>query len=396
MTLARRTGWRIDFLTLTTYLTLVAVGFAGILEIPLISGRWLALGLLVMFGVVVSPYGSAYVVTDRRKDTAFLGLLTLMVLLLNLLSPGRFIFGLLFFILSAIAMLVNEASFGMAWIGLFASISAFNLIRYNGWEEGLGLWLAFSTGFLFFGVIANALRQANRARRESERLLAELSQANDQLRDYASRVEMLAAAETRNYLAREMHDTVGHRLTVATVQLEGAQRLIPTSPQRATELISTVREQVREALAELRQTVARLRDPLEADLSLGRSIRRLADYFSEATGLKIELAVQEALPQIDTQQRLAIFRAAQEGLTNVQKHAGATRVWISLADAPGGLRLEVSDDGRGLGSGPGAPGFGLMGLRERAQQLGGSLNLTERPEGGASLVFLLPINHPQT
>ncbi len=153
---------------------------------------------------------------------------------------------------------------------------------------------------------------------------------------------------------------------------------------------------MREALAELRQTVARLRDPLEADLSLGRSIRRLADYFSEATGLKIELDVQEALHQIDTQQRLAIFRAAQEGLTNVQKHAGATRVWISLADAPGGLRLEVSDDGRGLGSGPGTPGFGLMGLRERAQQLGGSLNLTERPEGGASLVFLLPINHPQT
>jgi uncharacterized membrane protein YjjP (DUF1212 family) len=145
MTFTRRIRWRIDFLSLTTYLTLVAVGFAGILEIPLISGRWLALGLLVLFGVLISPYGSAYMVTDRRKDTFFLALLTLMVLLLNLLSPGRFIFGLLFFILSAIAMLIHGARYGAAWIGLFATISAYNLIRFNGLETGLGLWLAFST-----------------------------------------------------------------------------------------------------------------------------------------------------------------------------------------------------------------------------------------------------------
>jgi signal transduction histidine kinase len=392
MTRTQRPAWRFDFLTLTTYLTLLAVGSAGILEIPLISGRWLALGLLILFGLLVSPYVSGNVVSDRRKDIYYLTLLTLMVLLLNLLSPGRFIFGLLFFILSAIAMLINEARLGAAWIGLFSAISAYNLIRFNGWEEGLGLWLAFSAGFLFFGQIANALRQANRSRHESERLLAELSQMNTRLQEYASQAETLAVVEERNYLAREMHDTIGHRLTVASVQLEGAQRLIPNDPERAASLIDTVREQVRAALTDLRQTVARLRDPVEADLSLHHSIGRLASYFEEATGLAIAVEIPDTLPPINGQQRMAIFRAAQEGLTNVQKHARAERAWISLANTPDGLRLLVSDDGGGLRNGEPVPGFGLTGLQERAQQLGGRVVLSERPDGGACLEFLVRIH----
>ena len=87
-------------------------------------------------------------------------------------------------------------------------------------------------------------------------------QYSRQLQEYAGQIERLAVAEERNRLAREMHDMLGHRLTVAAVQLEGAQWLIHTAPERATHMVGTVRDQVREALGELRRTVATLRTPL--------------------------------------------------------------------------------------------------------------------------------------
>ena len=177
----------------------------------------------------------------------------------------------------------------------------------------------------FFGAFANALLRADAARRESQALLDELQQAHEQLQEYALRAEEMAVVEERNRLAREMHDTLGHRLTVASVQLEAAQRLCPTDAERAAGLVGTVREQVREALGELRGTVATLRSPVEADLQLRSALRRLMDHFEEATGLTIHRVLPDEMPPLPDAHRLALYRAAQEALTNVQKHAEASR-----------------------------------------------------------------------
>ena len=232
--------------------------------------------------------------------------------------------------------------------------------------EGLLALGLYGVLYGFIGAFAGALARADAARRESQSLLAELQQAHEQLQEYALQAEEMAVVEERNRLAREMHDTLGHRLTVASVQLEAAQRLCPTDAQRAENLVGTVREQVRGALGELRATVATLRSPVEADLQLLSALGRMIDHLEKATGLTVHRVLPEEMPPLPDGHRLALYRAAQEALTNIQKHAGAGQVWLVLASSAEAITLLVSDDGKGVTEYTEETGFGLRGLRERA------------------------------
>ena len=189
-----------------------------------------------------------------------------------------------------------------------------------------------------------------------------------------------------------MHDTLGHRLTSAAVQLEGAQRLIPSDPQRAAGMVGTVRGQVREALGELRHTVATLREPLEAGLPLPSALQRLATSYEEATGIRVHLILPDEIPPVPDAQRLALFRAAQESLTNIQRHAQAKQAWVQLSCRDETAKLLVSDDGVGLPTGAERGGFGLRGLRERAAHLGGNFYLESRLGGGTQVSFAVPLS----
>ncbi|NIV30719.1 MAG: sensor histidine kinase, partial [Anaerolineae bacterium] len=243
----------------------------------------------------------------------------------------------------------------------------------------------------FFGVFAHAFVRADAARRESQQLLAELQEAHHQLQEYALHAEEMAVVQERNRLAREMHDTLGHRLTVAAVQLEGAQRLCSADPERAQDMVSTVREEIREALGELRGAVATLRAPIEADLQLRSSLRRLIAHFEEATGFVVHQVLPEEMPELPGTYRLAIYRAAQEALTNIQKHAEATQVWLMLSTQDDAVTLLVGDDGQGVSLSGEQSGFGLRGMRERAAQLGGELHLEPRRGGGTQVSLRLPL-----
>jgi signal transduction histidine kinase len=157
-------------------------------------------------------------------------------------------------------------------------------------------------------------------------------------------------------------------------------------------MVATARDQVRDALAELRRTVATLRAPVEADLALEPALKRLAGGFEQATGISVHLSLPEVLPSLSAPQRLALYRGAQEGLTNIQKHAQASQAWLSLEQQNGQLSLVVSDDGMGLEDGAtGQDGFGLRGLQERAAQLGGQVYLEPRTGGGTQLSMMVPL-----
>ncbi|MGD9144454.1 MAG: sensor histidine kinase, partial [Anaerolineae bacterium] len=260
-----------------------------------------------------------------------------------------------------------------------------------GLEEALYAGFVYAGINIFFGAFAATMRRVDAARRKSDALLQELREAHEQLQEYALRVEELTVVEERNRLSREMHDTIGHRLTVASVQLEGAQRLCAQDPERAASIIGTVRGQVREALGELRSTVATLRAPVEADLHLRSSLTRLIAYYEQATGLTVHSLLPDEMPDLPDTHRLALYRAAQESLTNVQKHTAAEQVWLVLTVHDDAVTLLVSDDGQGLSLTGDQDGFGLRGLRERAHQLGGDLYLEPRPGGGTQLSFRLPL-----
>lgn len=329
--------------------------------------------------------------SPTRRIHLYLGVQGALVAILLFLVPGWTMFPVLYCILSAQAVLLLSPNPGIIWVVIFVLVTAASLAIRIDWKEGLPALVLYGAINAFFAAYANALRRADTTRRESQALLAELQDAHKRLQEYALRSEEMAIVDERNRLAREMHDTVGHRLTVASVQLEGAQRLCSRDPERAAGLVGTVREQVREALAELRATVAALRAPVEADLQLGSALRRLMDHFEEATGLTIHRVLPEEMPPLPDAHRLALYRAAQEALTNVQRHAGAEQVWLVLSAGDDAIALLVSDDGKGVMLAGETEGFGLRGLRERAEQLGGELHLEPRPGGGTQLSFRLPL-----
>jgi signal transduction histidine kinase len=317
--------------------------------------------------------------------------MTGIVVVLLFMQPNWGVFPMLFFVLSPTAMMIFPQRTGMIWIGIFTLVTVIVFMLTNPFLEALMIALPYSAGYWFFGAFARALASAEEARQESQQLLTELQSAHRQLQEYAAQVEELAVAEERNRLAREMHDTLGHRLTVSAVQLEGAQRLIPGNPERAAEMVGTVREQVREALGELRSAVATLREPLATDLPINVALQRLADSFDEATRLEVNLELPADLPKFSNAQRLAIYRAAQEALTNVQRHAQAQRVWVNLVVQEDCVALKVSDDGVGFPKDKKEAAFGLHGMRERAAHLGGELRLETGKLGGAQVVFILPL-----
>lgn len=371
------------------YVVLIAVAILGVQMLEPGMARAIGIGLFIAFGVIftLSPSDDA---PDWKKHL-HLAVLTAITASLLILQPNWGVFPMLFFILAPTAMLMFPQRIGFMWIGIFTVITGAIFFASAPPLEAFMVLLPFAAGYWFFGAFARAMASAEEARKESQRLLSELQTAHRQLQEYAAQVEELAVAEERNRLSREMHDTLGHRLTVAAVQLEGAQRLIPRDPEQAAGMVETVREQVREALSELRATVATLREPLATDLTIIATLQRLVTSFDEATHLSVHLTLPDDLPLLPSAHRLALYRAAQEALTNVQRHAQAQQVWVNLLAQENCVALTISDDGVGFTDDTEEAAFGLRGMRERAVHLDGELQLDARVGGGAQVRFILPL-----
>lgn len=387
-------------LNLTAYFTVAGAAAGAVLLVDRILLRWQVILLLLAFTAIHSRYPSGEGgvgwlrgVNVLRNANLMIAIQALIVGYLVAASGVGFSLLILFFILSASAALYNNLRGVLLWIGAFTAFTAWHLYQAGGWREIAGGLAIYTGGYLFFGFVTLALSAARKAQATSERLLVELRAKNVQLEEYAGQVETLAAVEERNRLAREVHDTLGHRLTSTAVQLEAAERLAARDPAKTAELVSIARQQVREGLQELRQTVGRLRAPLEIELSLPQALTRLVQGFQAAGDLQVYLELPETMCETTPSQRLALYRAAQEGLTNVQRHAQAKQTWLKLVCEPGELRLELSDDGKGISGGqpPEMQGFGLRGLRERAIALGGDLSLEAVNSGGSRLVMRLPL-----
>ncbi len=377
----------------TGYLTIAAVGIVGITVVDPGFPRWALIFLIAAFttAMTIGPGRSS----PEWKKHLYLSIQSTFIALMFTLGQSWSVFPILFFVIASQAMLILPPKWGLTWIGIITLISGIAFVAINGWRGGLLILLPYTGGYIFFAAFASALARAEEAQQRSEDLLAELQVANQQLKQYADQVEELAVAEERNRLAREMHDTIGHRLTVSAVQLEGAHKLISKDPARAETMVAVVREQIRDALYELRSTVATLREPLYAGLSLQTAVRRVIESFERASDLKLATHISDDLPVVSDAYRIAFSRALQESLTNIHKHANAQHAQIDLAMIDGMIELKVSDDGKGLSGIKGSEedriqGFGLLGMRERAGQLGGSVTISDRDGGGTVVQFRLP------
>jgi signal transduction histidine kinase len=213
------------------------------------------------------------------------------------------------------------------------------------------------------------------------------------LRDRAWRLERerdqsraLAAAEERARIAREMHDSVAHHLTVIVALSDGALRAVTRAPGEAADAIRDVSGTARQALAETRRLLGVLRadsgpeprQPLPSLADLDDLLGRV-----RAAGLPVRYELTGTGADLPPAIQLAVFRLVQEALTNTMKHAGpGASAAVRLQLTPDEVRVDVEDDGACRGAEPGAPGGGLTGMRERVSAFGGDLEFGPRRPGG--------------
>jgi len=255
-----------------------------------------------------------------------------------------------------------------------------------------GLSLGMLVGVAFVATLAVLLKRNTEQTELAQGLAADLQAANNALIAAHQREQMLAAAEERVRLAREIHDGLGHHLTVLNVQLQAAAKLIEQDPRKVVEIIAICRAEAQAALEEVRRSVAVMRHTPLDGRSLEEALRALVAEFDDHAPLTAHFEMLGSARPCGPAVSMTLYRAAQEGLTNAQKHAaGATQVRVTLAYAEPGITLSVEDDGTHPASDALSGGFGLAGLRERAEQLGGSLETGPGPQGGFRLALSIPL-----
>jgi signal transduction histidine kinase len=206
-----------------------------------------------------------------------------------------------------------------------------------------------------------------------------------------SRERLVATREEeRRRLRRDLHDGLGAQLAGLNVQAGTLRRLIPSDPGAADELVVELREELKGAISDIRRLVYGLRPPALDDLGLAEALRRLAErYGSEGEHPRVSVKAPEDLPDLPAAIEVAVYRIAQEALTNVARHAKAQGCMVRLA-VDGDVELEIIDDGVGIPAGRNA-GVGLSSMRERASELGGSCLIDSVPEGGTRVIVRLPL-----
>lgn len=216
---------------------------------------------------------------------------------------------------------------------------------------------------------------------------AALAQANARLVGYAVTLEELAASRERNRLARELHDTLAHTLSATAVQLEAVDALWESAPAEARQRLTASLATTRAGLAETRRALQALRaSPLE-DLGLDLAIRELGASVAARNRLAVDVRTPERSEPLSPAVEQCVYRVAQEALENVARHAMAQRVRVDLAVEGRRVVLTVTDDGRGfdVAAAQAEDHLGLRGMRERAELVGGALEVTSTAGEGVTV-----------
>ena len=308
-----------------------------------------------------------------------------------LIGPG----GIWLVSLPLAAMAVQRLSGIWRWV-IYAAI-LFGLMvplvfRYDQWELSIYFVISVSPAILFVVVFTNLGINERKARLRAEELTADLEEANRQLSEYAIQAEELATTQERNRLAREIHDNLGHYLTVVNVQIGAAKVLMDQDPTKAVDALDKAQNLTQEGLKAVRQSVAALRESPVGQRPLPEAITLLTETTSQA-GIVTEFSMQGEPYPLSNQVEYALYRVAQEGLTNVRKHARASRVDLLLDFSQDDVvSLTVADNG--VGTAVAGGGFGLLGIRERVQLLGGECVVETALGEGFKLIVTIPTQQP--
>jgi signal transduction histidine kinase len=333
-----------------------------VLASPLLARRRYPVGALVATGVCVV---AASLVDNGLVEHPFVG----------------FLFGLAVCALFGLRPTRTQSVAGLGFM-----IAAGAIVTANDPTSKGGDYLWTSVTFVVAWIVGFAVGGKHREAGEAK---ARADRAEREREERARR----AVTDERARIARELHDVVGHSVSVMTVQASAVRRLVDPDQETVREALLVVEETGRQALAEMRRMVGVLRHPEDAPALAPQpsldEIQKLVAHTRDA-GLPVELRIEGHPVQLPAGVDTTAYRFVQEGLTNAIKHAKADRAEVVVRYEDGHVELTVTDDGCGDGKGEGS-GHGLVGMRERISVYGGELEAGPRPQGGFRLRARLPV-----
>lgn len=341
--------------------------------------------LLIQDDLIIESAPTAY-----TKEIHFIILTGIMIAIQFLMAGSN---GIWLIAMPLIAMATVELHTGARWLVYLTTLIGLTVPFYLATRSATAVYsaaLTFSPAIVFVAVFARLTERAELAQAEAEALTHQLEEANEQLSAYAVQAEELAATQERNRLAREIHDNLGHYLTVVNVQLKAALAVMDSDPAAARTTLTKARQQTEDGLTAIRQSVSALRESPLGDQTLSDAINELVEE-AQSSGLFVSYRVEGSPRRLSPPQELTLFRTAQEAFTNVRRHSAASRVDIVLSyHDPSVVRLAIRDNGVGVDMAKHKVGFGLIGLRERVHQLDGLLSYSGQPGKGFSIEVTLP------
>jgi signal transduction histidine kinase len=244
--------------------------------------------------------------------------------------------------------------------------------------------------FLAAGVVATVTRHRQAYLEEAQQRAAEAERTREE-------VARRRAGEERLRIARELHDSLTHSISIIKVQAGVAVHLARKLGEDVPPALLAIQEASGDAMRELRATLEVLRDPDHSDgEAVASGLDRLGDLVERArsTGLPATVTISGPRRDLPDEVDRAAYRIVQEALTNVSRHSGGAAASVRIDYAEEGLVVQVDDDGKADPEAPPVPGTGLLGMRERVAALGGRLRAEPRPEGGFTVRAELPLGEP--
>lgn len=355
--------------------------------LPIKLGRWFL--PITLFFCTLGPTGALIAHMLQLSQGALGDSPSLALIGLERMVP------LIFFL--TIPMIVIAWQYSFRWVVFYtlslalieAGIALF--LRLSGDNMGLAwtlsqLAIARTVVFLANGYLVSRLIASQRQQR------AALAEANSQLVQYALTQEQLAISRERNRLARDLHDTLAHYMSGLVLELEGTRLLWESdSPQARTTLDNAIAT-ARNGLVETRRALQALRSTPLTDLGFNRAVRELATSMAMRNQWQLQLDLPETPIMQAAMIEEVLYRIIQEGLTNIERHAGATRVTLTLQVMDHALQLVLTDDGCGFAPAETkrADKFGLLGMKERSDLISGALQIKSIPSAGVTLVLTVP------
>jgi len=347
---------------------------------------------LVVFTTLILVHGALYwlgpwLAKTSRHMVIYCTVQAMLVLAIGLLASNHWLVMGLYPALTGLFV-------GAFWPDLRATILAvlgclalmvFNLIVSFGFQEAVQ-FLPFIAIMMPFVVVYVVLftRQV-KAREQAQTLLSELEAAHRQLQEYAERVEELTIIQERERMARELHDTLAQGVAGLIMQLEAADsHLENENSTKAQAVVQQAMQRARTTLDEARRAIQALRPAALERGNLIDALGQAVEKFTDDTGVQTTFEVETGSLDVSPETAQDILRIVQESLSNVARHAGAQHVLIRLAENDGVLQVVVQDDGVGFDlESAGEPDrFGLAGMEERAERMGGMLRVkSERGKG---------------